>query len=139
MQSGIPIFDSFNTFLQATEPLIHVLHQATSNLYQSLLSRFVLPEVVTDHSNDLDSIDVYGEENLKDLNNIYIAIMTKQFAGENDLTGTARYRKFLSEARKFFQQCVTYLRKPMLVLKNYVIKSLTFIRVPDFQKATLDD
>ena len=58
--------------------------------------------------------------------------MTKQFAGENDLIGTARYRKYLSEARKFFQQCVTYVRKSM-------IKSLTFICVPDRQNATLDE
>ena len=138
-QSAIPIFDSFNTFLQATEPLIHVLHQSTFHLYQSLLSRFVLPEVVTDRSNDLDFIDIYDKENLKDVNNIYIGLMTKQFAGENDLIGIARCRKFLSEARKFFQRCATYLRKSMPVLKNDVIKSLTFIRVPYGQKATLDE
>ena len=138
-QSAIPIFDSFNTFLEATEPLIHAFHQSTFHLYQSLLSRFVLPEVVTDHSNDLDSIDIYDEENLKDLNNIYIGFMTKQSAGENHLIGTARYRKFHSEARKFFQRCVKYLRKSMPVLKNDVIKSLTFIRVPYGQKATLDE
>ena len=70
MQSDILIFDSFNTFLQATEPLIHVLHQSIFHLYQSLLSRLVLPEVVADSSNDLDSIDIYEEGNLKDLSNI---------------------------------------------------------------------
>ena len=32
VQSAIPMFDSFNTFLQATEPLIHVLHQSTLHL-----------------------------------------------------------------------------------------------------------
>ena len=106
-QSAIPIFDSFNTFLQVTEPLIHVLHQSIFHLYQSLLSRLVLPEVVADSSNDLDSIDIYEEGNLKDLSNIYIGHMTKQFPGGNDLIGTARYKKFLSESRKFFQRCVT--------------------------------
>ena len=65
--------------------------------------------------------------------------MTKLFAGENDLIRTPRYRKFISEARKFFQRCVTYIRKSMPVLKNDVIKSLTFIRVPDRQKATLEE
>ena len=84
-------------------------------------------------------IYIYDEENLKDLNNIYIGLLTKQFAGENDLIGTARYRKVLSESGKFFQRCVTYLRKSMPVLKNDVIKSLTFIHVPDRQKATLDE
>ena len=86
MQSAIPIFNSFSTFFQATEPLIHVLDEST---FQS-----------TDSSNDLDSTDIYEEENLKDLNNIYIGQMTKQFAGENDLIVAARYRKCLSESRK---------------------------------------
>ena len=30
----------------------------------------MLPEVIIDASNDLDSIDIHDEENLKDLNNI---------------------------------------------------------------------
>ena len=98
----------------------------------------MLPEVVADSSNDLDSIDIYEEENVKDLNDIYIGHMTKQFAGENNLIGTGRYRKFLSESRKFFQRCVSYLGKSMPVLKNDVIKSLTFIRLPDRQKTTLN-
>ena len=41
--SVIPIFDSFNTFLQAEEPLIHILYHSTLRLHRSLLSRFILP------------------------------------------------------------------------------------------------
>ena len=51
----------------------------------------MLPEVVADPSNDLLFIDIYEEENLKDLNNIYIGYMTKQFAGGINLIGTERY------------------------------------------------
>ena len=47
-----------------------MLHQSTSHLYQSLLSRLMLPELTIDARNDLDSIDIYDEEKLKDLNNI---------------------------------------------------------------------
>ena len=44
--SVIPIFDSFNTFLQVEEPLIHhILYCSTLHLYCSLLSRFILLEV----------------------------------------------------------------------------------------------
>ena len=99
----------------------------------------MLPEVVADSSNDLDSIEIYGEENLKDLYNIYIAHIIKQFAWENDLIGTARYRKFPSKSRKFFQRCETYFSKSMPVLKNDLIKIFTFIRLRDRQKATLDE
>ena len=79
----------------------------------------MLPEVVADPSNDLHFIDIYEEENLKDLNNIYIGYMTKQFAGKLISLGQkgiiSLTQKFLSESRKFFQQCVTYLRKLMSV------------------------
>ena len=51
----------------------------------------MLPEVVADPSNDLLFIDIYEEENLKELNNIYIGYMTKPFAGEINLIGTERY------------------------------------------------
>ena len=64
--------------------------------------------------------------------------MTKQSARKNDLIGTARYIKFLSEARKFFQLGNSF-RKSMRVLKDDVIKSVAFICVPDRQKATLDE
>ena len=124
MQSAIPIFNSFNTFLQETELHIRVLHQSTFHLYHSLLSRFVLPNVMADVINDLDSIDIYDVENLKKLNNNYIGLMTKQF---------------LSEARKFFQRYVTYVRKSMPLLKDDVINSLTFISVTDCQKVTLEE
>ena len=98
----------------------------------------MLPEVVTDSSNDLDFINIYGEENLKDLYNIYIGHIIKQFGWENDLIGTATYRKFLSKSRKLLQRCVTYLSKSMPVLKTGLIKIFTFICLPDPHKATLD-
>ena len=46
VQSLIAIFDSFNTFLQPEEPLIHIMYHSTLRLYRSLLSRFILPEVI---------------------------------------------------------------------------------------------
>ena len=67
----------FNLFLQAAEPLTHVLVQSTFRL-----SWFLLPEVVTDPNNALHSTNIYDEEKLKYLNNIYIDLMTKQFAGK---------------------------------------------------------
>ena len=47
VQSVIPIFDSFNTFLQSEAPLIHILHQCTTRLYHLLLSRFICPQVIS--------------------------------------------------------------------------------------------
>ena len=44
----IPMFDIFNTFLQAKEPLSLILFHFTVHLYCSLLSRFILPEVISE-------------------------------------------------------------------------------------------
>ena len=41
MQSVILIFDSFNTFMQAEESLIHIFYHATLRLYRSLLSSYL--------------------------------------------------------------------------------------------------
>ena len=58
-KSVIPIFDSFNTFLQAEEPLIHILYHSTLHLYRSLLSRFILLEVISESD---DVLSIYLED-----------------------------------------------------------------------------
>ena len=57
VQSQILILVSFNIFLQAEEPLIHLLYDSTLWLYRSLLSRFILPEVISE-SDDVLSVDL---------------------------------------------------------------------------------
>ena len=57
VQSVIPIFDSFNTFLQADEPLIHTLYHSSLRLYRSLVSIFILLEVISE-SDDLDVLRI---------------------------------------------------------------------------------
>ena len=65
VQSVIPLFDSFNTFLQAEEPAIHILYHSTLRLYRSLLSRFILLEVISYSDDVLNPEDL---DSLKDFN-----------------------------------------------------------------------
>ena len=65
------IFDSFNTFLQADEPLVHILYHATLRLYRSLLLRLILLEVISE-SDDVLKIDLEDPDVLKNFNNIFI-------------------------------------------------------------------
>ena len=64
------IFNSFKTFLQAKEPLIHILYHSTLRLYRSLLSRFILLEVVSE-SYDVLSIDLEDPDILKNFNSVF--------------------------------------------------------------------
>ena len=138
VQSVIPLFDSFNTFLQAEEPLIHVLYQSTMRLYRSLLSRFMLPEIIAS-SDDVLSIDLEDPDILKDYNSIFIGGMTKQYARSNDIIGTPVFKKFLKEVRNFYVRCAKYLQASMPILKDEIIKSLTFLRLPERHQASTDE
>ena len=45
VQSVIPAFDIYNTFLQSEEPLVHLLQKSTLNLYKALLALFIKPHI----------------------------------------------------------------------------------------------
>ena len=76
IQSVIPIFDSFDTFLQNEEPLIQILYHSTLRFCHSLLSRFTLREVISG-SGDVTSTDLEEPNVLKDFNSMFIIKMTK--------------------------------------------------------------
>ena len=76
IQSVIPVFDSFNNFLQNEEPFIQILHQSTWCFCSSLLSRFILREVSSE-SDDVISIDLEEPDVLKDFNSMFIIKITK--------------------------------------------------------------
>ena len=48
VESVIPIFDIFNIFLQAEESLSLILFHLLYIFYRSLLSRFILPEIISE-------------------------------------------------------------------------------------------
>ena len=56
-------------------------------LYRSLLTRFVLPEVIAS-TDDVLNIDLDDPSILKDYENVFIGLMTKQFASDSDILGT---------------------------------------------------
>ena len=87
VQSVIPVFDSFDTFLQAEEPLIHLLYHSTLHLYRSKLSRFTLPEVISE-SDGVQSVNLEDPDVLKDFESIFIGTMTKQYARDSGIIGT---------------------------------------------------
>ena len=89
VQSVIPIFDSFNAFLHSEEPLVHVLYESTTRLHRSLLSRFIIPEVISS-ADDILSIGIEDLTNLKDNKDLFLGIMTKQYARGCNLIGTTK-------------------------------------------------
>ena len=98
IQSIIAIFDSSNTFLQNEEPLIHILYHSTLCFCRSLLSRFILREVISE-SDDVVSNDLEEPDVLKDFNSMFIGKMTKLYPRDSDIIVASQYKKFWKEVR----------------------------------------
>ena len=56
-----------------------------------------------------------------------------------DIIGTTQYKKFLKESRKFYIACTKYLQTSMPVSHDEVIKSLTFLRLPERHQVSTDE
>ena len=89
LQSVVVTFNSFNTFPQSEEQIIDILYHSNLRLYRSLLSRFILPEVILE-LDDMLSTDLEDPDVLKDFNSIFSGEMTKQRA--RDIIGTSEYK-----------------------------------------------
>ena len=81
--------------------MIHVLHHSTLRLYRSLLSIFIIPEVISE-SDDMVSIDLKDPDFLTGFDSIFIEAMTKQYAMDSDIVGTSEYKTFFKEVKAFF-------------------------------------
>ena len=120
MQSLVSVIHSFNTILQAEQPLIHVLCESVDTLYCQFLTRCVDPRKVTAAEEILKHaiLDIeLTEENL--LSCVFIGFITKQNAIKEELIGTSKYKKF-----NFYITSLKYLRPSMSILKSM---SLTFL------------
>ena len=56
-----------------------------------------------------------------------------------DIIGTTQYKKLLKASWKFYIACTKYLQTSMPVLHDEVIKSLTFVRLPERHQASTDE
>ena len=65
--------------------------------------------------------------------------MTKQYARDSDIIGTSQYKKFLKECKKFYVTCTKYLQTSMPLLHSEVIKSFTFLRLPERHQASTNE
>ena len=100
VQSIMPSFDAYYTFLQSEELLVHLLQDSTLNLYMALLPCFIKPDVIA-QSDDILCTDIEDFKNYKEYSSIHIGFPTKQNALSKDLIGTSKYTKFLGKANNF--------------------------------------
>ena len=75
-QSVLPVFNSFNRFLQREDPCIHLIHEQCEALLTKVLGRFVLPGAIRD-AEFLSEVDIGLSYQLTDAN-LFVGFTTRQ-------------------------------------------------------------
>ena len=55
-QASLPVFTTFNLFLQRDDPQIYILYRQMQCLLKKLLSQFVKPSVIEEHKDCLTEV-----------------------------------------------------------------------------------
>ena len=126
-QGVLPVFTTFNKYLQREEPLIYLLSEAQERFMNKLAGRFIKPEVIQEIRNEEKSfakLDI-SLQNQKDDIDLGIGILTKRKVKqllENGYISQEAFDKFFDGARVFFskayQYCVMWLPPEDSLLQN---------------------
>lgn len=106
LQNTIPIFEKVNRTLQAQAPQIHVLQSLLFELLRDLLSRFVNPSLLKQHSTLLD-IDYNSKEAQKDDADLVIGRETRSVV---DMLQPSDQEEFFKSVRRYFVAVCDYMR-----------------------------
>ena len=108
-QGVLPVFTTFNKYLQREEPLIYLLSEAQERFMNKLAGGFIKPEVIQEIRNEEKSFAKLeiSLQNQKDDIDLGIGILTKrkvkQLFENGDISQEA-FDKFFDRARAFFQK-----------------------------------
>ena len=128
-QAVLPVFTTFNLFLQRDDPQIYILHSQMLNLLKKLPSKFIKPAVIQRHKEKLSEVAFNDPENQLDASKLFIRLVTrseicKKLEG-GDITDHD-VKKFYSSVIAFYASAVTYALK-WFPLDNAVVKDSEFV------------
>ena len=113
LKQTIPLFDSFNTFLQSDKPLIYVLRREILALLTDLYTRFVKPSSITFTSNLL-KVNYTERKNQKNREDLTIGAETRIHLRLVKLTSEEE-TTFYQSIREFFMAACDYIIKKLPV------------------------
>ena len=129
-QAVLPVFTTFNLFLQRDAPQIYILHSQMQNLLKKLLSKFIKPVVIQRHRESLSEIVYSDSENQLENSKLFIGLVTaseirKKLEGGDIIDRDVN--KFYSSVIAFYMSAVTYVLK-WFPLHEAVIKDSEFVK-----------
>ena len=77
IQAFLPVFTTFNLFLQRDAPQIYILHGQMQNLLKKLLSKFIKPAIIQSHRESLWEIEFTDPENWFDSSKLFVGLVTR--------------------------------------------------------------
>ena len=114
-QAVLPVFTSFNKFLQRETPCIHVLCDKLDSFVNKLLGKFVKISVIKDARNESSLIDAdfQSKENQLPDSNIFVGFMTRQILqqllNDGDIADS-EVTKFYAGVRTFYTKASEYVK-----------------------------
>ena len=130
-QGVLPIFTTFNKYLQKEEPLIYQLSEAQERFMNKSAARFIKPEVIQeikDEEKFFVKLDI-SLQNQKDDIDFGIGILTKRKVKqllENGDISQETFDKFFDGAKAFFSEAYQYCAK-WLPLEDSSLQNSKFI------------
>ena len=118
--SSLPLFSSYNKFLQRSDPLTHKVKACTEELIRKLACRFMIPSAYKE-SFEITEITIDNEENLLPHDDIMIGFRAKAKLNElfedGDIT-QAHVTKMLTAAKSFYRESLRYIIQKMDVVSK---------------------
>ena len=113
-QAILPVFTTFNLFLQRDAPQIYTLYRQMQSLLKKLLSKFMKPLVIQSFKDNLTSIPYCQSEHHLEESKIFIGLVTgselrKKLESGDILNNNVR--EFYASVKAFYVSAMAYMLK----------------------------
>ena len=113
-QAVLPVFTTYNLFLQQDDPQIYILHSQMISLLKKLLSKFIKASVIQMHGEELGDVPFENSENHLDISKVFVGLVTRsklnKKLNEGDVTDRD-VKKFYTSVFAFYTTAVSYVLK----------------------------
>lgn len=109
-QAVLPLFTTFNLFLQREDPCIHLVFDQMQAFLKKLLEKFIRVGVIRGASKNLSAIAYTERENQLDNGSLFVGLLTRgkltKLVDEGDIDEPSRQR-FFKSARQFYDKAIS--------------------------------
>ncbi|KAK6191363.1 hypothetical protein SNE40_003074 [Patella caerulea] len=142
-QSVLPVFTTFNKFLQREDPCIHAVYPQMTSFLKKLLGKFVRIDVIKTNLSVLTDVDFRPIDNQLEDENVFIGCQTREtlskLEDEGDISPHQR-KAFFKGVRAFYTKAASEaVQKFPWQDEHDLLKHARFINVVAREAASFED